>query len=272
MSPAFLPALNFSIVQLSDIMNACFQQYVIPLSVTPDYFARRFGSEGLNFHQSGVWMQGDQAVAIALVTTRSRGARIAAFAITPDFRGQGLAKPMMAGLLSRLAAENVGQISLEAIADNTAAVALYQAQGFQIKQTLLGFTGPASSAGSAAGLAVTSTDALLRVIYRAPQEEIPWLLDPISFPALPCEVVSGGEDAWAVIDRLAGTPQLRYLFVDPAFRRQGRASALLGRINAQYPGIRTPVAVPEKFAALFRRAGYAQLALKQYEMFLSQDR
>jgi len=272
MSPLFVPASHFSIVQLSDIMTTCFQQYVVPLSVTPDYFAARFCSEGLNFTESVVWMQGEQSIAIALVTTRCQQARIAAFALHPDARGNGLAKPMMLALLSRLAEKNYVQVALEVIAENHAAVALYQALGFETRQTLLGFTGQESPNGPTSPLPIATTDALLRAIWHAPQKEIPWLLDPLSFPALPCQVVRDGEQAWAVIDWLTGAPQLRYLFVEPDFRHQGRARTILGKINAHYPGIRTPVSVPERFAPLFIQAGYQQVALQQYEMVNSLDK
>lgn len=266
MSPLFVPASHFSIVQLSEIMTACFQQYVVPLSVTPDYFAARFCSEGLNFNESAVWMQGEQPIAIALVTTRGLRARIAAFALHPDARGNGLAKPMMQGLLSRLAEKNYAEVALEVIAENRAAVALYQALGFETRQTLLGFTGEASPGDPTNPLPVATTDALLRAIWRAPQTEMPWLLDPLSFPALPCQVVRDGEHAWAVIDWLTGSPQLRYVFVEPGFRHQGRGRTILGKINAHYPRIRTPVSVPEGVAPLFLQAGYQQVALHQYEM------
>lgn len=265
MTPVLLPALAFSIAQLSDIMTACFQQYVVPLSVTPDAFATRFGSEGISFHDSVVWMQGENPVALALVTIRSQRARIAAFAIHPAHRGKGLAKPMMAALLSRLAEKNYTPLMLEVIGENSAAVALYQSQGFQITQTLRGFTARTSHS-HIPPLTTDTTDALLRAIWRAPAEEIPWLLDPLSFPALPCLVVRNDHHAWGVIDRLTATPQLRYLFVEPAFRHQGRGRALLEKIAAQYPGIRTPVSVPEKFSPLFSKAGYQQMALWQYEM------
>lgn len=266
MSPVLVPAFNFSIVQLSEIMMTCFQQYVVPLSITPQYFATRFGAEGLNFNESVVWRQGEQPIAIALVTTRHQQARIAAFALSPAYRGKGLAKPMMATLLSRLTEKNYTQVALEVIAGNSAAVALYQTQGFEITQTLLGFIGQTSPQQPASSLHTATADALLRAIWRAPQEETPWLLDPLSVPGLPCEVIHENEQAWGVIDHLTEKPQLRYLFVDPALRHQGLGSALLARINAQYPGIRTPVSVPERFAPLFSKAGYQPLALRQYEM------
>jgi len=75
-----------------------------------------------------------------------------------------------------------------------------------------------------------------------------------------------------VIDWLTGAPQLRYLFVEPDFRHQGQARSILGKINAHYPGIRTPVSVPERFAPLFIQAGYQQVALQQYEMVRSLDK
>lgn len=240
MSPEMVPALSFSIVQLSEIMTACFRQYLVPIAIGPGYFAARFGAEGINYAESRVWMQQGEPIAIALVTTRDIRARIAAFAISPDWRGKGLAKPMMAALLSQLAARHYVQVSLEAIEENSAALALYQTQGFQTVQRLVGFQGSTPADAPATALLPAAPDPLLRAVWRTPPQEIPWLLDPIALAGLPCQVWRDGEHAWAAIDQLTATPQLRYLFVDPEYRHRGLATAMLRKINTLTPASARP--------------------------------
>lgn len=259
-------ALNFSIAQLTDILGLCFADYFVPLSLTPEVFATRFGSEGISFEDSCVWLRDNAPVAIAIVVRRAAKARLAAFAIRPEFRGHGLAKQMLSPLLSALAKKHITQVSLEVIAENVAAVALYQSLGFRIRQELRGFKGPRAANLSSAPLEMADPEALLRAVYSAPREETPWLLDPIAFPDLPCQVIRDDHHAWGVVTTFTQTPQIRYLFVEPAFRHQGRARKLLRKINTQWPGIGTSVVVPESFTPLFRAAGYDQVALTQYEM------
>ena len=57
-------ALHFSAAILTDILERCFQDYFVPFSLTPEAFAQRFGSEGLSYEDSCVWLRGDEPVAI----------------------------------------------------------------------------------------------------------------------------------------------------------------------------------------------------------------
>lgn len=266
MSLKTVSALNFSIAELTDIFVLCFQDYFVPVSLTPEMFAARFCPEDISFADSRVWLQDNAPVAIALIARRTSEARLAAFAVRPEFRGKGLAKLVLPPLLSSLAQQGVVRMSLEVIKDNTSAISLYQSLGFRITQALFGFKGQATPRDSASSLQTASVDALLRAVYSAPAQETPWLLDPLMFQVLPCRVVKDGDHAWAVIATLTETPQIRYLFVEPAFRRQGLASQLLMKINAHYPGIGTTVAVPESFMPLFSKSGYAPMAISQYDM------
>lgn len=257
-----VPAYALSITALTEILGRCFQDYFVPFTLTPEQFAARFIAEGLSFADSCVWYADNEPVAIALITRRGNRARLAAFAIQPGWRGKGLTKPMLGALFAGL--KDVTSLSLEVIRENAPAIALYESLGFSIARELCGYQGKLVEPVDA--LAAGSLDGLLCAVYRGPAENTPWQLDPLSFPSLPCQVVKDGEHAWGVIATLTATPQLRYLFVDPAYRHQGLARQLLQKINAQYPGIGTPVAIPATFASLFEGAGYQEMVITQYEM------
>lgn len=257
-----VPAYALSITELTDILGRCFQDYFVPFTLTPEHFAARFIAEGLSFADSCVWFADNEPVAIALITRRGNRARLAAFAIQPGWRGKGLTKPMLSVLFAGLT--EVTSLSLEVIRENRPAIALYQSLGFCVARELCGYQGKRVEPRTE--LADGSLDGLLCAVYRGPAENTPWQLDPLCFPSLPCRVVKDGEHAWGVIATLTATPQLRYLFVDPAHRRQGLARKLLQKINAQYPGIGTPVAVPSAFSSLFEGAGFKEMVIAQYEM------
>lgn len=85
-----VPATQFSSVQLTDILNACFEAYLVPVTQSVEGFVQRFSAEGMSLVDSRVWLAGDEPAAIAIVARR--GVPLAAaFALRPAWRGKGLA-------------------------------------------------------------------------------------------------------------------------------------------------------------------------------------
>ena len=259
-------ALHFSFAELTDILERCFEDYFVPVSLTPDAFALRFRAEGMSVEDSCVWTVDGEPAAIAIITRRANAARLAAFAISPAFRGKGLAKPMLAPLFETLKTRGVERFYLEVIAENTAAVALYESLGFRITQGLKGFKSAETQNAPVAELFSTPPDALLRAVFRAPAEPTPWLLDPQMLTVLPGKVLTDNAGTWAAITTQTPAPQLRFLFVEPAMRGQGNARRMLQELNARYSGLFTPVAVPGCLAPLFTGSGYLPASMAQHEM------
>lgn len=259
-------ALHFSAAMLTDILERCFQDYFVPFSLTPEAFSLRFGSEGISYEDSCVWLRGDEPVAIALITRRAGAARLGAFAILPEYRGKGLARGMLTPLFAAQKAKGISRFYLEVIHENTAAIALYEALGFRVSQGLWGFKGEITDVPMSGELREATLNDLLRAVWSAPHEHTPWQLDPLSLPLMPCEIISDGAGAWAAITAHSTKPLLRFLFVEPASRGKGHARRMLQNLSALHPGICTPVAVPERFAPLFTSTGYQPLAITQFEM------
>ncbi len=134
-----VPAVQFSGAQLTTILNDCFADYLVPVSMSVDLFVQRFSAEGLNLLQSKVWLAGDEPAAIGLIARRGRDARLAAFAIHPGFRGKGRGRQLMTSLIADLRAQGVQRMWLEVIRDNHRAVALYQSLGFTVRHGLCGY-------------------------------------------------------------------------------------------------------------------------------------
>lgn len=261
-----VPATQFSSVQLTDILNACFEAYLVPVTQSVEGFVQRFSAEGMSLIDSRVWLAGDEPAAIAIVARRGNMARLAAFALRPAWRGKGLGRKLMQELLTFLQQQEIETVSLEVIRDNHAAVALYQSLGFTRRYGLCGYL---SAEPLAAAPGVLQPYPILALLRRAVQEsnsQLPWLMDPLTFATLPCRVVTLEQRAFAVLSTSGSRPVLQFLWVEPAVRRQGLAQALLMALALQFPGIGTSVTVPETFTPLFAAAGYAPLSLQQYEM------
>ncbi|EPY4079175.1 GNAT family N-acetyltransferase [Klebsiella quasipneumoniae] len=261
-----VPATQFSSVQLTDILNACFEAYLVPVTQSVEGFVQRFSAEGMSLIDSRVWLAGDEPAAIAIVARRGNMARLAAFALRPAWRGKGLGRKLMQELLTFLQQQEIETVSLEVIRDNHAAVALYQSLGFTRRYGLCGYLSAEPLAAAPGVLQPYPILALLRRAVEESNSKLPWLMDPLTFATLPCRVVTLEQRAFAVLSTSGSRPVLQFLWVEPAARRQGLAQALLMALAQQFPGIGTSVTVPETFTPLFAAAGYAPLSLQQYEM------
>ncbi len=69
-SVLLIPLTQFSSVQLTDILNACFEAYLVPVTQSVEGFVQRFSAEGMSLVDSRVWLAGDEPAAIAIVARR----------------------------------------------------------------------------------------------------------------------------------------------------------------------------------------------------------
>ncbi|MCW7775601.1 GNAT family N-acetyltransferase, partial [Klebsiella pneumoniae] len=175
-------------------------------------------------------------------------------------------RKLMQELLMLLQQQGIETVFLEVIRDNHAAVALYQSLGFTRRYGLCGYLSTELLPPVPGVLQLYPTLSLLRRAIEESNSQLPWLLDPLTFATLPCQVVTLEQRAFAVLTTAGSRPVLSFLWVEPAARRQGLARELLKALAQQFPGIGTSVTVPETFTPLFAAAGYAALTLQQYEM------
>lgn len=264
--------LEFNTVQLAKILSDCFQNYTVPFSVTAEHFSQRFSAENLNLLLSKIWFDAGTPVAIALVARRGNSARLAAFAVHPFYRGQGIARACMAELCDDLRHAGIEQLSLEVIATNDAGVALYQGLGFQRTDYLFGFRSAIQPVANPIP-AMEPVDPLQvsRHIIADGCPALPWLMSPESLYSLPGEGWCHDHHGWAMVAEWGFGPQLRMLYVDTAARHQGRGHRLLRALAQRFPGITTPVAVPERTRALFLDAGFQEQPVVQFLMEKSLD-
>ncbi len=261
-----ISALHYSSEQLSAFLGECFEGYSVPFSLPPERFAQRFGAEDISLTDSCIWWNDDMRVAAAIITRRGESARLGAFSLIPAYRGKGYGKKLLAPLLQDLRAKGVRQMWLEVIQDNLAGVGLYRSLGFEIRQGLYGFQGDACPC---VGDNLLREINPLEVVWRSVGEvkgALPWLVDPLSVVSLPCRAFEYRKHAYAIVATLTDKPQLRFLYVEPEYRRKGFAREMLMTLNHHFPGLTTSVAVPESFTPLFSSAGFSTMDISQFEM------
>ena len=261
-----VPATQFSIEQLTTILNDCFEDYLVPVTLSVEVFVQRFSAEGLSLLDSCVWLDGDVPAAMAVVARRGDEARLAAFAMRPAYRGKGVGRRLMGALLDALREQGVRRMWLEVIRDNHAAVALYHSLGFEVRHGLCGYLSAQTASEESSVLQEYDVLALTRRAGAEINGQLPWLMDPLTFSTLPCRALSLHQQAFAVLATLSSRPQLQFLWVEPAARGRGLGREMLMALARQFPGLGTSVTIPERFTPLFQTAGYTPGVLKQYEM------
>ncbi|EMT5710568.1 GNAT family N-acetyltransferase [Klebsiella oxytoca] len=259
-------ATQFSVAQLTTILSDCFEDYLVPVTLSVEVFVQRFSAEGLSLLDSCVWLDGDVPAAMAVVARRGDEARLAAFAMRPAYRGKGVGRRLMGSLLDALREQGVRRMWLEVIRDNHAAVALYHSLGFEVRYGLCGYLSAQTASEESSVLQEYDVLALTRRAGAELNGQLPWLMDPLTFTTLPCRALSLHQQAFAVLATLSSRPQLQFLWVEPAARGRGLGREMLMTLARQFPGLGTSVTIPERFTPLFQAAGYTPGVLKQYEM------
>lgn len=167
--------------ELADAFTRAFADYAVPMVMTAEALERMQTRRGFDPRRSfGAW-DGDVMVGFVLICRDGERAYNSGTGVVPSHRRTGLARQLM---------ERVGPCSLEVLADNAKAIALYESLGFTRTRTLQCWTYdgprlalPARELPDAIGAFAPSWQNSLASIRRAIE---------------PYVVVADGDD-WAVV-------------------------------------------------------------------------
>lgn len=183
----FSDVLNYTQSQLSEMHNASFQGYFVPLEMTArmsaDFWRINQVDAALSVVMHEQEGKGEGAfVGLARVGSRGKRGWCGGFGIVPDFRGSG-ASTLLATEMVRVArASGLESIQLEVLAQNVRAIKLYEKVGFVKTRRLLGLeiASAALPADAAARVERVSLEELLPAFHRgrrpAWSNELPALL------------------------------------------------------------------------------------------------
>jgi ribosomal protein S18 acetylase RimI-like enzyme len=256
--------------------NAAFEGYLVRLAFTPQAFERRMRGENLDPQASSIYWRGSDPAGILLVARRGWTSRIAAMAVSPAFRGQGLGRRMLTMAIEEAGRRGDRRMLLEVLENNPTARSLYESCGFTVRRRLVGFTLPSGSAppAGAADLADADPFRVARLLARDSIRDWPWNLSPQALAALtpPSRALAVADDAFAVVSETdAETIRVNALFVPAPRRRRGHGSRLLRALAGAFPTQAfafTPL-IPEGLADAWFLNGWARHPLAQLEMELA---
>ncbi|WP_243368960.1 GNAT family N-acetyltransferase [Microvirga solisilvae] len=273
-----LPALAYTTDDLAAIMTACFEGYVVPMTMSGEAFNGRFRRENLDLQASRVFVEGERPVAIVLVVRRGWTARIGAMGIVTDFRSKGLGRSALQSVMDDLRKLGDRRLMLEVIDTNEPAVRLYKSLGFKIRRSLVGYRRPAGPGEGAESASLVEVDPLTvaRAVASEGAPDLPWFMAPETLAACtaPARGLALGNEAFAIVEP-APQPNLlslRTLVVARHARGRGMGRRMIASIAAAHPEQDLVISAnfPEELATGFiARMGFTKTPISQFEMDLN---
>lgn len=177
---------QMSAASLAEAFNASFEGYYVPVQHTTTGFAEFCRLNSLNIGRSVVMRHRDGRLAgLTMLGIRGWRGWCGGFGLVPAFRGQGLARLLMGGLVEQAQQLELHTLQLEVFTQNTPAIKTYQQAGFNSSRELVILSAPATQM-----LPELKTDAVARIeISEVEPEEGLRLLARL-------EPESGGEPCW----------------------------------------------------------------------------
>jgi len=159
--------------------NKGFEGYFVPIDMSTEMFLQRLVGEGLSAEHSIVVFDHDEPIGIVMNGFRIINGKKVAWnggtGISPFYRGKGVSRLLMEETLAIYERENVEIAVLEAIKENSVAIALYEKYGYAITDQLQFLSGEYAAR-------VEQTSAIRAEIIRPEQlphvpfyqEDVPW--------------------------------------------------------------------------------------------------
>jgi len=230
--------------------NRSFEGYLVPMTHTVDSLRTLIAVNAISLAHSFVAEDNaGQPAGIVLLAVRGARGWIGGMGLAPEWRGRGLAAPLMRTALDEARVLGLDSVELEVLTRNTPARSLYARLGFQNTRFLAVFTGPltneAPDVQQPLPIREIAVERALVDFAALHQVALPWQRDLPALvemaPTLRATALLDGETVRAYLIRLA-TSSSGHSIMDfgscaatPDARRDD-ALALIGALVAATPG------------------------------------
>lgn len=270
MNLRIISAREHTITKTIDLMNRGFSDYLVQLEFEPTRFSRQIAQDGLDLSASGVVLDGDRPLGFAMLSRRGWNSRIAAMAVVPEVRRNGVGRHLMDHLIDAARKRGDRRIELEVIDSNEGAIALYQSAGFKPIRRLLSFKTNKPGPGQGAALEEVDPGTVARMVVAFGIEGLPWQVSGASLAhyCLPHRAYQLA-NAYAIIsDPEKPLVRIHTIVVRPLGRLQGQAKALLNALFAKFPSRSWEIAphCPEEVGGFFQKSGFEPGDISQLHM------
>jgi ribosomal protein S18 acetylase RimI-like enzyme len=278
MNLEFPSMADYGLKPAAEVLARGFEDYFVRIPSTVGVLLNMARADSVDLALSCVFVRDGNAVGGALIARRGWTTRLAGMAIVPDARRGGIGRAAVLHLLTEAKARGDRMMVLEVIEQNTAAVELYRACGFQTLRRLVGFAGsPSSDAVAPARLLEVDLREVAAAVTRYGLPDLPWQLSGETLAQLtPPGVAYQLDGVWiALTDPAQAIVTIRGLIAEPTALGDGtprcrdREAALLRAIMAKHAGKeewRFSAVWPEELAAVIALTGLARSPLTQWQM------
>ncbi len=252
------------------VINRGFSDYFVKIEMSVASLLHMVAQDSLSVGDSRVVVRDGEKVAFALVARRGWSSRLAAMAVVPEARGEGVGTWLTERLLAESKERGERRMELEVIEENAPAVRLYNKSGFRVLRRLVSFELSGSPEETAEKLDDADMREVARIVTAHGLSNLPWQVSGESLACMgPPDRAFKLGGAYAAISRI-DMPALviRSLVVEPEMRGKGQGRRLLKALRAKYRGKAwsVPALCPEEMGALFERAGFRRGELSQFHM------
>lgn len=152
-----IPASSLTLEQQTEAFNRGFEQYLVPLQFSPEFFAEKLMLEGVSLEHSLAVVEDGEPLGMALLAYEGTHGWVAGIGIAPALRGKGQGRVLTEKLIETAAGLGLHDVTLEVLTPNTPAIATYRKLGFETFRELVilkaqPFSPPAYSADSVSPL------------------------------------------------------------------------------------------------------------------------
>jgi GNAT superfamily N-acetyltransferase len=201
--------------QAVELWNGGFSQYYSDMTTDVEKFMIYLGTKRISPKLSVGLFVGDRPAGFVLIATREVDGKLLAWnggtGVHPDFRGMGLARPLMRTAVDNLRAAGVHTAYLEVVSKNVKAIAAYEGSGFRVVDDLIGLkragafeSVPFAIERGSAGVTSPTIDAATgySVIYGKPADviQLPFFMQHSPWSGQWFQLQSAGADSLQVLD------------------------------------------------------------------------
>lgn len=276
MDATFQSLLDHGLESSAAILTAGFSDYFVPVQITVSSLLTMVRQDSVDVELSRVIFQDGDPVGVALIARRGWTSRLAAMAIVPAARGQGVGAQCVRQILNEARVRGDKTMTLEVIEQNAPAVHLYEKCGFIKMRRLIGLTGQPHFGTSQLGLEPADVREVARLLNAYGGDDLPWQLSGETLvQAGPPAVGYRSEYSYiALTNPEAPTVTIRAIVTRPTALRRGHATQLLRAVVAAHPDKmwRVPAVFPEELQGLFTKVGLERQELTQWQMVSSLQR
>ncbi len=277
----FPSIVDFGLDRAAEVMTRAFADYFVTITADAAVLLDMTRVDSVDLASSCIFVRDGTAVGGALIARRGWTSRLAGMAIVPEARRSGVGRAVMNHLLGEAKARKDRRMVLEVIEQNTAAVELYRAVGFQEIRRLIGFAGPPSDVASdipsltnddiASDLVEVDLREVAQAVTRYGLPDLPWQLSGETIAQLtPPHVAYCLNGGWVVLtDPIAPSVTVRALVADKSPSGLDREAGLLRAVMLKHPGRkewRFSAVWPEELGNIISKSGLPRSPLTQWQM------